>query len=62
MDLDRSRFCVEGKDPSHFGLDSERGMSSVRTGLSNMMFLLFIFDNFSRLAEWESYLHSAFTF
>ena len=38
------------------------GMSSVWTVISNMMFLLFIFNNFSRLAEWKSNLHNAFTF
>ena len=48
-DLDRSRSCVNGKNRSHFGLESERGMGSVRTVLSNMMLLLFIFNNLPRL-------------
>ena len=62
MDLDQSKSRANGKDRSQFGLDWEIGMSSIWAGLSNMVYLLFIFNNFPRLAELESYLHSAFIF
>ena len=49
-DLYQSRCRVNGKDLSI--LDRiERGMMGVRTGLPNMVYLLFIFNNFSRPAE-----------